>query len=96
MNPLLFMLIDGGIPLLPMETPYTTPEVLSNRPVSIVVVNKVMKEEQSVLRSRKRAASVKKRAILRLYADHQRRLNNSKETRMTVLTKAVCKWKLCL
>ena len=24
LNPLLFMLIDGGIPLLPMETPYTT------------------------------------------------------------------------
>ena len=24
MNPLLFILIDGGIPLLPMETPYTT------------------------------------------------------------------------
>ena len=47
-------------------------------------------------RSRKRAASVKKRAFLRLYADHQRRFNNSKETRMTVLTKAVCKWKLCL
>ena len=24
LNPLFFMLIDGGIPLLPMETPYTT------------------------------------------------------------------------
>ena len=24
LNPLLFMLIDGGIPLFPMETPYTT------------------------------------------------------------------------
>ena len=24
LNPLLFMLIDSGIPLFPMETPYTT------------------------------------------------------------------------
>ena len=45
---------------------------------------------------KKTCSKCQKRAILRLYADHQRRFNNSKETRMTVLTKAVCKWKLCL
>ncbi|PFX30098.1 Retrovirus-related Pol polyprotein [Stylophora pistillata] len=67
-----------------------------NRPVSIVVVNNVMKEEQSVPRSTKRAASIKKYAILRLFADHQRRYNISKKTRTTVWMKAVCKWKLSL
>ena len=45
---------------------------------------------------KKTCSKCQKRAILRLYADHQRRFNNSKKTRMTVLTKAVCKWKLCL
>ena len=45
---------------------------------------------------KKMCSKCQKRAILRLYADHQRRFNNSNKTRMTVLKKAVCKWKLCL
>ena len=37
--PLLFMLIDGGIPLLPMETPYTTICLLFSLQLTVLQVN---------------------------------------------------------
>ena len=39
LNPLLFMLIDGGIPLLPMETPYTTICLLFSLQLTVLQVN---------------------------------------------------------
>ena len=73
------------------------PKVLPNRHASIVVVKNVMQKEQSVPRLRKRATSVRRRAISRPCAAHRKKCNNSKKTKkalMKVLMKVACKWKL--
>ena len=69
------------------------PKVLLNRHASIVVVNNIIQEEQSVPRSSKRAVSVTKRAILHPCVAHQKKCNNLKKTKKALM-KAACKWKL--
>ena len=75
------------------KTRIRIPKVLLNRHVSIVVVNNVIQEEQSVPHSSKRAVSVTKRAILHPCVTHQKKCNNLKKTKKALM-KATCKWKL--
>ena len=71
------------------KTRIRIPKVLLNRHVSIVVVNNVIQEEQSVPRSSKRAVSVTKRAILHPCVAHQKKCNNLKKTKKALM-KAAC------
>ena len=75
------------------KTRIRIPKVLLNRHASIVVVNNIIQEEQSVPRSSKRAVSVTKRAILHPRVAHQKKCNNLKTTKKALM-KAACKWKL--
>ena len=61
-------------------------------------VNNVMQKEQSVPRSSKRVANVKRRAISRPCAAHRKKCSNSKETKKALKApmKVACKWKLSL
>ena len=66
LNPLFFMLIDGGIPLFPMETPYTTTNL---RPPLTNQRNAHKRQDSSLFRNRKPFSSL---AMFRFRAVYQR------------------------
>ena len=66
LNHLFFMLIDGGIPLFPMETPYTTTNL---RPPLTNQRNAHKRQDSSLFRNRKPFSSL---AMFRFRAVYQR------------------------